>query len=91
MLQEQASLVYRPSIIAASALFLALYTLKHAPWSERLEVNTGIRVEELQGCVRTLHALYVKMCCGSHTLRAIKDKYSAENKLKVAEIKPRNM
>lgn len=91
MLQESASLSFRPSIVAASALFLGLYTLQHSPWSERLEVNTGIRVEELQACVRTMHAIYVKMCCGQHTLRAIKDKYAAEGMMRVAEIKPRNM
>jgi len=91
MLQEAASLSFRPSVVAASALFLALYTRHLPPWSERLETQTGIRVEELQACVRTLHALYVKTCIGQHTLRAVKDKYAQEHMCKVSLIQPRNM
>jgi cyclin A len=91
MLQEPANLSFRPSVVAASALFLALYTRHRAPWSERLETQTGIRVEELQNCVRTLHAIYVKTCLGQHTLRAIKDKYATEQYCCVSNIQPRNM
>ena len=89
ILQEAPSLTFRPSIIAASSLFLSLYTLNLPPWSERLEVNTGIRVEELQSCVRILHTIYVKTCLGQNSLRAVKEKYSQDNMLQVALIKPR--
>jgi len=72
MLQEHQLLHHRPSIVAASALFLALYTRHLPPWSERLEMHTGIRVEELQTCVRMLHAIYVRTCCGQNQLHAVK-------------------
>lgn len=91
MLQESPSLTFRPSIIAASALFLSLYTLHLTPWSERLEIHTGIRVEELQTCVRIMHTIYVKTCVGQNTLRAVKEKYAADAVMQVALIKPRNM
>jgi hypothetical protein len=91
MLQESPSLTFRPSIIAASALFLSLYTLHITPWSERLEINTGIRVEELQQCVRVMHTIYVKTCVGQNSLKAVKEKFSRENLMCVASIKPRNM
>jgi hypothetical protein len=91
MLQESSSLSYRPSILAASGLFLSLYTLRLSPWSERLEINTGIRVEELQACVRMMHTVYVKTCQGLNTLKAVHEKYSTDATLKVSAIKPRNM
>ena len=87
MLQEAACLNFRPSIVAASALFLALYTLRKQPcW---LETHMGIRVAELQGCVRALRAIYVQMCCGQHSLRAVKDKYATEQLLAVSTLQPR--
>jgi cyclin A len=90
-LQESSSLRFRPSLCAASAVFLSRYTLGLSPWTQRLEVQSGVRVEEMQRCVREMHSIYVKTCAGQNQLKAVRQKYAEEKRMRVADIKPRNM
>lgn len=101
-LQEPAYLHYLPSIIAASAIFLALYTLHYRPWNDTLAHVTGLKVEDLQHCVRALHATFLKACANPvngnnqvqlpiNNQKAVKDKYSTDKMMQVAKIKARNL
>ncbi|KAJ1382548.1 Cyclin-like [Sesbania bispinosa] len=74
-LLEYGMLKYTPSIIAASATFLAIYILlpRKKPWNSMLRHYTGYQAFELRGCVKGLHWLY---CFGCHNLPAIREKYS---------------
>ncbi|KAK7311526.1 hypothetical protein RJT34_09730 [Clitoria ternatea] len=74
-LLEYGMLAYSPSLIAASATFLAKYTLlpREKPWNSTLRHYTGYQASELLECVKGLHWL---CCVGYNNLPAIKDKYS---------------
>ncbi|XP_061352633.1 cyclin-A1-4-like [Gastrolobium bilobum] len=72
---EYGMLKYSPSLIAASATFLAIYILlpRKKPWNSTLRHYTGYQASELCECVKGLHLL----CCdGCHDLPAIREKYS---------------
>ncbi|XP_027339131.1 cyclin-A1-4-like [Abrus precatorius] len=74
-LLEYGMLKYNPSLIAASATFLAKYMLlpRKKPWNSALRHYTGYQASELHECVKGLHWL----CCdGCHNLPAIREKYS---------------
>ncbi|XP_019416267.1 PREDICTED: cyclin-A1-4-like isoform X3 [Lupinus angustifolius] len=75
-LLEYAMLKYTPSLVAASATFLATYILllpRKKPWNSTLRYYTGYQAPELQECVMVLHWV----CCnGYHALPAIREKYS---------------
>lgn len=75
-LTETQMLKFRPSIVAASALFLALYTQHIQPWSEQLEQHSGLRVEELKECVTLLQHFHDQAYYDRNNLHAVKDKYS---------------
>ncbi|KAH9534307.1 hypothetical protein CY35_18G101000 [Sphagnum magellanicum] len=68
-------LQYLPSLIAASAVFLAKLTLDPTvhPWDSTLQHYTGYKASELKECVTALHELQcnTKKC----TLPAIREKY----------------
>ncbi|XP_019196846.1 PREDICTED: cyclin-A1-4-like isoform X2 [Ipomoea nil] len=69
-------LCYSPSLVAASAIFLARYTLTPSkkPWNSTLRHYTLYQPSDLRDCVMALHNL----CCNSHhsSLPAIREKYS---------------
>ncbi|XP_059453702.1 cyclin-A1-1-like [Corylus avellana] len=75
-LLEYSMLCHAPSLIAASAIFLAQYILYPAkrPWNSTLQHYTRYKPSDLSNCVKDLHHL----CCNSHSssLPAIKEKYS---------------
>ncbi|KAK7282697.1 hypothetical protein RIF29_11676 [Crotalaria pallida] len=75
-LLEYAMLKYTPSLVAASATFLAKYVLllpRKKPWNSSLRHYTGYQASELRECVMGLHWL----CCdGCQNLPAIREKYS---------------
>ncbi|KAJ4838348.1 hypothetical protein Tsubulata_026396 [Turnera subulata] len=75
-LLEYSMLCYAPSIIAASAIFLAKYMLlpSKRPWDATLQHYTLYQPCDLRDCVKELH----RLCCGSHdsTLPAVREKYS---------------
>ncbi|KAL5779368.1 hypothetical protein ACOSQ2_010105 [Xanthoceras sorbifolium] len=75
-LLEYSMVCYAPSLIAASAIFLAKYMLlpSKRPWSSTLQHYTLYQPSDLIGCVKDLH----RLCNSSNssTLPAIKEKYS---------------
>ncbi|KAK3029174.1 hypothetical protein RJ639_038726, partial [Escallonia herrerae] len=75
-LLEYTMLCYTPSLIAASAIFLAKYILfpSRKPWNPTLRHYTLYQPTDLRECVKALHTL----CCDSinSTLPAIREKYS---------------
>ncbi|KAH8508964.1 hypothetical protein H0E87_010917 [Populus deltoides] len=75
-LLEYTMLCYAPSLVAASAIFLAKYILlpSKRPWNSTLQHYTLYEPVDLCHCVKDLY----RLCCGSHnsTLPAIREKYS---------------
>ncbi|XP_065848236.1 cyclin-A1-1-like [Euphorbia lathyris] len=75
-LLEYTMLSYAPSLIAASAIFLAKYILfpSKRPWNSTLQHYTLYQPSDLGDCVKELH----RLCCNGNnsTLPAIREKYS---------------
>ncbi|BBN03686.1 cyclin-A [Marchantia polymorpha subsp. ruderalis] len=87
-LVEYTFLHYLPSLVAASAVFVAKLTLDSdtSPWNSTLQHYSGYRPSELQECVREIHELQLnsKNC----TLPAIREKYSQHKFKCVANLTP---
>ncbi|KFK31755.1 hypothetical protein AALP_AA6G155000 [Arabis alpina] len=68
-------LKFLPSMVAASAVFLARFIIrpKQHPWSVVLEDNTKYKAGDLKECVGMLHDLYMSRKGG--VLQAIREKY----------------
>jgi cyclin A len=81
-------LQYLPSLIAASAVFLAKLTLDPTvhPWDSTLQHYTGYKASELKECVMALHELQcnTKKC----TLPAIREKYCQHKFKCVSKLMP---
>ncbi|XP_058781514.1 cyclin-A1-4-like [Vicia villosa] len=75
---EYDMLKYTPSLIAASATFLAKYILlpMEKPWNSMLRHYTGYQASELCECVKGLHFLYCNGYHNSPSITAIREKYS---------------
>ncbi|XXG67660.1 hypothetical protein AAC387_Pa06g0952 [Persea americana] len=75
-LLEYSFLCYAPSLIAASAIFVANFISQPSkrPWNATLQHYTLYKPSELCSCVNALHNLF----CDSHSnsLPAIREKYS---------------
>ncbi|XP_077251039.1 cyclin A1;1 [Tasmannia lanceolata] len=75
-LLEYNFLCYPPSLIAASAIFLAKFILvpSKRPWNTTLGHYTLYKPSNLCGCVKALHHLF----CNSHSssLPSVREKYS---------------
>ncbi|KAK3029175.1 hypothetical protein RJ639_038727 [Escallonia herrerae] len=78
-LLDYSMLRYAPSMIAASATFLAKFILlpSQRPWALTLKHHTLYMASDLRDCVKALHCL----CCNSQSscLPAIREKYSQHN------------
>ncbi|KAF3319916.1 cyclin-A3-1-like protein [Carex littledalei] len=74
-LMDYGCIKFLPSVVAASAVFLARFTIQptNYPWSPKLERSTGYKVSELKECIYALLELQLNKRCSS--LKAIKDKY----------------
>ncbi|XP_004136337.1 cyclin-A2-2 [Cucumis sativus] len=74
-LVEYSFLKFLPSLIAASAVFLARWTLDQSdhPWNPTLEHYTGYSVSQLKTVVLALHDLQLNTSASS--LNAIRQKY----------------
>lgn len=87
-LAEYSFLGYLPSMVAASAVFLAKLTLDPSshPWDATLQHYTGYKAEDLNKCVRHIHHLQTntKSC----TLPAIREKYRQHKFKCVATLTP---
>ncbi|CAK8567392.1 unnamed protein product [Lathyrus sativus] len=75
---EYDMLKYTPSLIAASAVFLAKYILlpSKKPWNSMLRHYSGYQESELRECVEGLHLLYLNGYHNSPSVTAIREKYS---------------
>ncbi|KAJ0919344.1 putative cyclin domain-containing protein [Helianthus annuus] len=75
-LVEYNMLRYAPSLVAASAIFLARYILSPSqnPWNSTLKHYTQYQPSELFECVKSLHTLVTE--CPNSSLPAIREKYS---------------
>ncbi|KAF8094910.1 hypothetical protein N665_0349s0013 [Sinapis alba] len=75
-LLEYTMLSHSPSLVAASAIFLAKYILDptRRPWNSTLQHYTQYRAMELRGCVKDLQ----RLSSNAHvsTLPAVREKYS---------------
>ncbi|KAK9945865.1 hypothetical protein M0R45_011359 [Rubus argutus] len=75
-LLDYSMLSYAPSLIAASAIFLANYVTlpSKRPWNATLQHYTLYQPSDLRDCVKDLH----RLCCdnNSSSLPAIREKYS---------------
>ncbi|EOY16382.1 Cyclin A1,1 isoform 1 [Theobroma cacao] len=75
-LLEYTMLCYAPSLIAASAIFLAKFILlpSKRPWNSTLQHYTLYKPSDLCDCVKDLH----RLCCNNQnsTLPAIREKYN---------------
>ncbi|KAI9118074.1 hypothetical protein K1719_010406 [Acacia pycnantha] len=80
-------LKFLPSLVAASVIFLANFTIrpKVHPWNSALQKCTGYKPAELKDCVLILHDLYLARRGGS--LQAIREKYK-QHKFKYVAMLP---
>ncbi|GKB36456.1 cyclin A1,1 [Tanacetum coccineum] len=74
-LLEYDMLQYAPSLVAASAIFLARYVQSplQKPWDSTLRHYTQYQPSDLSECVKALHALVCE--CPNSSLPAIREKY----------------
>jgi len=76
-LQDYKMLKYLPSIICASAIYLARKTRgRSTPWTLELEEDSTHSEADLQACVRDIHELHGKATTGS--LQAVRKKYASQ-------------
>ncbi|PKA61012.1 Cyclin-A3-4 [Apostasia shenzhenica] len=74
-LLEYQCVQFLPSIVAASAVFVARFAInqENPPWSKKLQQYTGYKVSELRECIYLVHDLQLKRR-GSN-LTAVREKY----------------
>ena len=84
--QEYAFLKYKPSHIAASAVRLALHTMRLPSWTPLLEQTSGFSASQLSACVAEMHAVFRK--AETNSLQAVREKYSHAKFLCVSTLKP---
>jgi cyclin B len=73
-LQEYSMVKYLPSVIAASAVFIARKSLKRHPWSPTLVKYTSYDEDDLSRCVEDMEAFFNET---SSTQKAVYRKYSS--------------
>ncbi|XP_028225160.1 G2/mitotic-specific cyclin S13-6 isoform X1 [Glycine soja] len=86
-MMNYATLMYCPSMVAASAVLAARCTLNKAPfWNETLKLHTGYSQEQLMDCARLLVGFHSTLENGK--LRVVYRKYSDPQKGAVAVLPP---
>jgi len=78
------NLKYRPSMVAAAAVFLALYTLHLPAWPNGLLQLAGNNQMLLQQCVEDMHTAHKKTLADGHALKAIREKFQESKWLRVS-------
>ncbi|PKA53047.1 Cyclin-B1-1 [Apostasia shenzhenica] len=82
-LMHYAMMVYRPSMVAAAAVYAARCTLRKTPlWNKTLEYHTGFSESQLNGCVKLMVSTHSSL--PESKLTVIYRKYSKEEKGGVA-------
>lgn len=87
-LQEPVYIHFLPSIISASAIFLAYYTTKQVPWPQVMQDSSGFALTDLSECLHALHSSYIKICSTESSLKAVRDKYAQDKFHRVSSITP---
>ena len=82
---EYSMIKYLPSMIAASANYLALEILGRGSWNATLQSYTTYSESALKNCVTDMRAILLKQQ-GTPQLQAVKKKYSSVNFSEVARI-----
>lgn len=82
-------LKYRPSLISASSIFLALYTLHLPPWPSGLVELAGNKNDLLQCCIEELSVAHKKVLSENHSLKAIREKFQESKWMRVSLIPSR--
>ena len=69
---------FKPSVVAASCLFVAWFTISPStcPWNLTLQRNTEYKVSDLESCILKIHRLQLIGTYSCLKGKAIKDKYS---------------
>lgn len=81
-LQEYMFLRWAPSMVAASAVVLALFTAEAQCWSETLAYYTQYQPHELNDCIREMHRCFKN--AAQNSLQAVREKYSHSRYLRVS-------
>ncbi|KAG5395328.1 hypothetical protein IGI04_025291 [Brassica rapa subsp. trilocularis] len=84
---DYSSLKFLPSVVAASAVYLARFIIrpKQHPWSVMLEEYTRYKAGDLRECVCMIHDLYLSRKGGA--LQAVREKYK-QHKFKCVATMP---
>ncbi|KAL9260287.1 G2/mitotic-specific cyclin-1-like protein [Drosera capensis] len=86
-LMKYSTLVYSPSMIAASAVLVARHALSRSPaWTETLKVHTGYSESQLMECATMLATVHTTVA--DSKLQAVYKKYSKSERAAVAQISP---
>mmetsp|Transcript_23430 Transcript_23430/g.73440 ORF Transcript_23430/g.73440 Transcript_23430/m.73440 type:complete len:223 (+) Transcript_23430:67-735(+) len=88
-LVEYGFMKYMPSMVAASAVFLAQFTLNKPPWTPTLQHYAQYQPQELIDCVKALHGVFLN--ARRSTLPAIREKYSLHKFKCVSSITPQEV
>jgi len=90
-LVDYSFLKFLPSVIAASAVFLARWTLEQSdhPWNRTLEHYTSYKASELKAAVLAMHKLQLNL--NSSPLNAIREKYKQSKFESVADMTSPNL
>jgi cyclin B len=89
-LQEHDMLSFRPSLVAAAAVYLAASMLRDVPWTEPLECCSGYTVEQLAPCARQMseHVNQNTITSMQRPLHAAQKKFMVQKYLAVAKESP---
>ncbi|GAB2221680.1 hypothetical protein Droror1_Dr00012865 [Drosera rotundifolia] len=86
-LMQYDTIVYSPSMIAASTVFVARHCLSRRPvWTETLKVHTGYSEPQLMECAKMLATFH--STAAEDKLQAVRRKYSKSERATVAQILP---
>lgn len=83
-LQEYRMLQFLPSMIAASAVNMAMRSLDHGSWNATLEYYTGYTEDQLRPCIQTMEGIIAH--APSSSLKAVYKKWSSTKFGAVARI-----
>lgn len=89
MLDAEPCLETLPSIMAASAVCLARFTLDEEAWPEQLSDFTGYKIQKLYRTIEHLYDLFVKAPILPQ--QAIQEKYKNGKYLHVSTLKPKDI
>ncbi|KAJ0980251.1 hypothetical protein J5N97_008506 [Dioscorea zingiberensis] len=87
-LLEYQCLQFLPSIVAASAVFVARFTIspENHPWTSTLRLHTGYKPSQLKDCIHAIHDLQLNKTCSN--LVASRDKYLHHKFKNVSTLSP---